>query len=123
MSKRNKRAADRRPVQPPSANPPESRARIEALIAAGKTREALDLAKQWHKGAPGPEAEALVIETYEALIRQCSHRACTTTPWRWRRWLPSGSRPTASGHTDQVLSDWLGLNAAAVAELKSEGVV
>jgi crotonobetainyl-CoA:carnitine CoA-transferase CaiB-like acyl-CoA transferase len=26
-------------------------------------------------------------------------------------------------HTDQVLSDWLGLNAPAVAELKSEGVV
>jgi hypothetical protein len=26
-------------------------------------------------------------------------------------------------HTDQVLSDWLGLSASAVAELKGEGVV
>jgi crotonobetainyl-CoA:carnitine CoA-transferase CaiB-like acyl-CoA transferase len=26
-------------------------------------------------------------------------------------------------HTAQVLSDWLGLNASAVAELKREGVV
>jgi len=26
-------------------------------------------------------------------------------------------------HTDQVLSDWLGLNAQAVATLKADGVV
>ena len=33
------------------------------------------------------------------------------------------SSPMLGEHTDQVLSDWLGLNAQAVAELKSEGVV
>ena len=39
------------------------------------------------------------------------------------------ARPRAIGspmlgeHTDQVLSDWLGPNAPAVAALKSEGVV
>ena len=33
------------------------------------------------------------------------------------------SSPMLGEHTDQVLSDWLGLNAPAVAELKSEGVV
>ena len=31
--------------------------------------------------------------------------------------------PMLGQHTDQVLSDWLGLNAPAVAALKSEGVV
>ncbi len=68
MSKRNKRAADRRPVQPPSTSLPESRARIEALIAAGKAREALDLAKQLFKETRSGEAEALLIAAYEARI-------------------------------------------------------
>jgi formyl-CoA transferase len=33
------------------------------------------------------------------------------------------SSPMLGEHTEQVLSDWLGLNAPAVAELKNEGVV
>jgi crotonobetainyl-CoA:carnitine CoA-transferase CaiB-like acyl-CoA transferase len=33
------------------------------------------------------------------------------------------SSPVLGEHTDHALSDWLGLNAAAVAALKSEGVV
>jgi crotonobetainyl-CoA:carnitine CoA-transferase CaiB-like acyl-CoA transferase len=33
------------------------------------------------------------------------------------------SSPMLGEHTDQVLSDWLGLNAAAVAALRSEGAI
>jgi formyl-CoA transferase len=33
------------------------------------------------------------------------------------------SSPVLGEHTDAVLSDWLGLNAAAVAELKADGAI
>jgi crotonobetainyl-CoA:carnitine CoA-transferase CaiB-like acyl-CoA transferase len=33
------------------------------------------------------------------------------------------SSPMLGEHTSQVLSDWLGLNAQAVAELKREGAI
>jgi hypothetical protein len=67
MSKRDKRAADRRPMQP-STDSHASRARIESLIAAGKAREALDRAKQLFKETRSAEAEALVLAAYEARI-------------------------------------------------------
>ena len=35
----------------------------------------------------------------------------------------SGLNAMLGEHTDRVLSDWLGLNAPAVAELKREGVI
>jgi hypothetical protein len=69
MSKRDKRGGNRPAVAAP-ATPGERRARLLELISSGKTREALDLAKQWHKDAPSPEAEGLVIDAYEARIRQ-----------------------------------------------------
>jgi tetratricopeptide (TPR) repeat protein len=68
MSKRDKRPAQHRPVEPPT-NAQESRARVESLIASGKTREALELAKQWLKETRSAEAEALVLAAYEARIR------------------------------------------------------
>ena len=67
MSKRERRPSHQRPVQP-LTSPEEARARVESLIASGKTREALDLAKQWSKEARSAEAEALVIAAYEARI-------------------------------------------------------
>ena len=67
MSKRDNRAAHHR-AAPPVTSPQESRARVESLIASGKTREALDLAKQWFKETRSAEAEALVIAAYEARI-------------------------------------------------------
>ncbi len=68
MSMRDKRAADRRPVQP-STDPEASRVRIESsLIAAGKAREALDLAKQLFKETRSADAEALILAAYEARI-------------------------------------------------------
>ncbi len=69
MSKRDKRPASPRPAQP-LTSPQELRARVESLIASGKTREALDLAKQWFKETRSAEAEALVIAAYEARIGQ-----------------------------------------------------
>jgi formyl-CoA transferase len=33
------------------------------------------------------------------------------------------SSPMLGEHTDQVLNEWLGLNAQAVAEMKREGVI
>ena len=42
---------------------------MESLLAAGQTREAVETAKQFLKASPGPEAEALVVEAYEARIR------------------------------------------------------
>src|SRR5919202_732587 len=45
------------------------RARVEALLARGQTREAVEVAKQVLKQAPGPEAEALAVEAYQARIQ------------------------------------------------------
>ena len=45
------------------------RAHIEALLARGQTREAVEAAKQYLKEAPGPEAEALAVEAYQARIQ------------------------------------------------------
>jgi tetratricopeptide (TPR) repeat protein len=67
MSKLDKRRGHHRPG-PALANPQEARARIESLIASGKARDAVDLAKQWHKETRSAEAEALVIAAYEARI-------------------------------------------------------
>ena len=44
-------------------------ARIEALIAAGQTRVAVETAKQCGKERPGPEADALVVMAYKARIQ------------------------------------------------------
>src|SRR5438552_18641304 len=67
MSKRATRAAHHR-AAPPVTGPQEARARVESLIASGKTREALDLAKQWFKETRSAEAEALAIAAHEARI-------------------------------------------------------
>ncbi len=46
----------------------EQRARIDALLAAGKTRDAVEVAKQFLKETRSPEAEALVVVAYQARI-------------------------------------------------------
>ena len=45
------------------------RAHIEALLARGQSREAVEAAKQYLKEAPGSEAEALAVEAYQARIQ------------------------------------------------------
>src|SRR5512134_1059373 len=42
--------------------------RIESLIAGGKSRDAVEAAKQYLKHSPGPEAEALAVKAYTARI-------------------------------------------------------
>ena len=46
----------------------EWRARIEALLARGKSRDAVEAAKQYLKHTPGPEAEAFAVKAYTARI-------------------------------------------------------
>jgi hypothetical protein len=42
---------------------------VDALLAAGKTHDAVEAAKQLLKQAPGPEAEALVVKAYQARLQ------------------------------------------------------
>jgi tetratricopeptide (TPR) repeat protein len=74
MRKRHRHRQLNRPspatAQPPTDIPPgDWRARVESLLAGGRTREAVETAKQFLKGTPGPEAEALLVLAYEARIR------------------------------------------------------
>jgi hypothetical protein len=72
MPKRQKHKHQRAkgPPQPPHDLGPEAwRAHIEALLARGQTRDAVEAAKQCLKQAPGPEAEALAVEAYQARIQ------------------------------------------------------
>ncbi len=93
MSKRDNRAAHHR-AAPPVTSPQESRARVESLIASGKTREALDLAKQWFKETRSAEAEALVIAAYEARIGAMLAQGlyADATAGRGRPAAPAGDR-------------------------------
>ncbi len=72
-----KRHRDRHP-SPPLAAPALSieaqRARVEALIASGETREAVEAAKQVLKETRSHEAEGLVVSAYEARIAALSAR-------------------------------------------------
>ena len=47
----------------------EWQTRVESLLAARKTREAVEVAKQFLKQSPGPEAEALAVAAYQARIQ------------------------------------------------------
>lgn len=51
------------------ARPEDWPARIQTLLANGKSRDAVEAAKQYLKHAPGPEAEALALQAYLARIR------------------------------------------------------
>jgi hypothetical protein len=42
---------------------------IDALLAAGKTHDAVEAAKHLLKQAPGPEAEAVVVKAYQARLQ------------------------------------------------------
>jgi len=72
-----RRQKHRQPTRssPGSTHPPTDvpagdwHTRVESLIAAGRTRDAVETAKQFLKGAPGPEAETLLVRAYEARIQ------------------------------------------------------
>src|SRR5262249_61974564 len=69
MSRHRKHHGTGKRTQPPSGPGLEAwRIRIESLITSGKSRDAVDAAKQYLKHTPGPEAEALVVKAYTARI-------------------------------------------------------
>lgn len=69
MPKHKKRLSTEKRAQPPSGPGLEAgRSRIESLIASGKSRDAVEAAKQYLKHTPGPEAEALAVKAYAARI-------------------------------------------------------
>jgi hypothetical protein len=69
MPKHKKHHGTGKRAQPPSGAGLETwRIRIESLIARGKSRDAVEAAKQYLKHTPGPEAEALAVKAYAARI-------------------------------------------------------
>ncbi|PYU68341.1 MAG: hypothetical protein DMG52_31780, partial [Acidobacteria bacterium] len=42
---------------------------VRALLAKGKTKPAVELAREIHKRCGGPESEALLVDAYAARIR------------------------------------------------------
>ena len=69
MRKHKKHHGTGKRAQPPSGPGLEAwQIRIESLIASGKSRDAVEAAKQYLKHTPGPEAEALAVKAYAARI-------------------------------------------------------
>jgi hypothetical protein len=69
MPKHKKRHGTGKRVQAPSGPGLEAwRIRIESLIASGKSRDAVETAKQYLKHTPSPEAGALAVKAYAARI-------------------------------------------------------
>lgn len=69
MSKLKKRRGGNKRARPTLVpRPADWPARIEALLANGKSRDAVEAAKQYLKQAPGAEAEALALRAYIARI-------------------------------------------------------
>jgi hypothetical protein len=72
MSKR--RSPSSPPVGSPAGGPARAdhaalRAHVQALLARGKTRDAVEAARQLYKATRALEAEALLVDAYEARIR------------------------------------------------------
>src|SRR4051794_1700645 len=69
MSKRKKHPGPGKHPQSPSEPGLEAwRMHIESLLASGKSRDAVEAAKQYLKYTPGPDAEALAVQAYTARI-------------------------------------------------------
>ena len=69
MSKHRKHRGTDRRAQPQAGPGLEAwRTRIESLLASGKSRDAVEAAKQCLKSTPGPEAEALAVKAYTARL-------------------------------------------------------
>src|SRR5882672_7302891 len=69
MSKRKKHHSTGKRAPSPSSSGLEAwRTRIESLLASGKSRDAVEAAKQCLKHTPGPDAEALAVKAYAARI-------------------------------------------------------
>lgn len=70
MSKRDKRHPAGPRVEGPAGSEPAAwRAHVEALLARGKTRDAVEVAKRFYKETRSLDAEVLLVGAYEARIR------------------------------------------------------
>src|SRR6266436_7948116 len=65
---KNHLGTGRRAPSPAGPGLEEWRTRIETLLARGKSRDAVEAAKQCLKHTPGPDAEALAVKAYTARI-------------------------------------------------------
>src|SRR6266436_1195918 len=65
---KNHLGTGRRALSPSGPGLEAWRTRIESLLASGKSRDAVEAAKQCLKYTPGPDAEALAVKAYAARI-------------------------------------------------------
>ena len=110
----------------------ECRTRIEALIARGKSRDAVEAAKHYLKHAPGPAAEALAVKAYtariEALQASGLHREAQAIGALVRERFPAHQAQVAglmrqsavaAGHVDALLAELVTTDAARQRELEA----
>ncbi len=110
----------------------ECRTRIEALIARGKSRDAVEAAKHYLKHAPGPAAEALAVKAYtariEALQASGLHREAQALGALVRERFPAHQAQVAglmrqsavaAGHVDALLAELVTTDAARQRELEA----
>jgi hypothetical protein len=106
--------------------------RIASLIASGKSRDAVEAAKQYLKHAPGPEAEALAVKAYvariEALQASGLHREAQAIGALVRERFPAHQgqvavlmrqSEVAAGHFDALLAELVTADAARQRELEA----
>ena len=110
----------------------EWRARIEALLARGKSRDAVEAAKQYLKHTPGPEAEAFAVKAYtariEALQASGLHREAQAMGALVRERFPAHQREVAVlmrqsevavGNFDALLAELVTADASRRRELEA----
>ncbi len=95
------------------ASDPVRTARIRSLLAAGKTRDAPDLAKAGFKRMRSADAEALLVEAYEApvwtLMGQGMHREAQALAMAARRF--PGIVTASRGWRARASRSWLAMSS------------
>src|SRR3989454_9181417 len=131
MPKHKKHHGTGKRAQPPSGPGLEAwRIRIESFITSGKSRDAVEAAKQYLKHTPGPEAEALAVRAYtariEALQTSGLHREAQAIGALVRERFPAHQREVAvlmrqsevaAGNFDALLAELVTADASRRREL------
>jgi hypothetical protein len=133
MSRHKKRHGAGKRAQPPSGPGLEAwQSRIESLIASGKSRDAVEAAKQYLKHTPGLEAEAFAVKAYaariEALQASGLHREAQAIDALVRERFPAHQAQVAvlmrqsaasAGNFDALLAELVTADAARRRELEA----
>jgi hypothetical protein len=133
MPKHKKRHGTDKRIQSPAGPGPEVwRSRIESFIASGKSRDAVETAKQYLKHTPGPEAEALAVKAYaariEALQASGLHREAQAIGALVRERFPTyqsqvavlmRQSEVAAGNFDALLAELVTADASRQRELEA----